>query len=100
MAKVLSEISKRLEDVEGRVNKTENDINTIELGVYGDAKNEIKGLIQSQRKNTEDITELYKLIKEISNARKSDRIKIVYFGMGVGAIGSAIVWIIELLFKR
>jgi len=91
-------MAKLLQDVLDRLKKVEHDIETIELGVYGDSKNEVKGLIQSVR----ELQNITKKLQEQIDAQKnklSDKLKkIAYFLSGASAtIG--FIWAILKLFK-
>lgn len=73
-------MAKLLQDVLDRLKIIEDDVETIELGVYGDTKNEVKGLIQNVR-------ELQKAVQKLQDQWK----KVVYFSAGVVAV-IEIVW--------
>jgi len=73
-------MAKLLQDVLNRLEKVEHDIETIELGVYGDSKNEVKGLIQSVR-------ELQTTVKMLQDQRK----KVIYFSGGAIVV-LEVVW--------
>lgn len=73
-------MAKLLQDVLDRLGKVEDDIKTIELGVYGDSKNEIKGLIQT-------VNELKIILKKLQDQRK----KVIYFSIGAISV-LEIIW--------
>lgn len=73
-------MAKLLQDVLDRLKIIEDDVETIELGVYGDTKNEVKGLIQNVR-------ELQKAVQKLQDQWK----KVVYFSAG-GVAVIEIVW--------
>lgn len=86
-------MAKLLQGVIDRLEKVEQDIETIELGVYGDSKNEVHGLIQNVR-------ELQKTVKTIQDELDTQKRtnndkwkKIAYFLSGAGAVIGG-VWII------
>lgn len=77
-----------LETILKRLDSAEQDIKTLNRGLYGDDKNEVSGLIQTVR----DIKEI---VKKIQDGRKTDKLKVVYFGMGAGTIIGGLFWLIE-----
>lgn len=82
-----------LEQILKRLDSTEQDIKTLNRGVYGDDKNEVIGLIQTVRALTE-------IVKTIQDGRKTDKLKVVYFSMGAGAVIGGIGWLIEHLLAK
>jgi len=74
----------KLEDILQRLHLAEQQINTIQRGVYGDSKNEVKGLIQIVR-------DIEKTVKQIQDYRK----KVIYFSGGALAVIEIIVQIVK-----
>jgi len=77
-----------LETILNRLDSAEQDIKTLNRGVYGDDKNEVIGLIQAVR----DVKDI---VKDIQDDRKIDKFKRYLFSAGIGAIVGSIGWIIE-----
>ena len=84
MAKIEEEILQRLK-------KAEESIETIELGVYGDAKNQIKGLIQTVKEILKDNESLRKDLKSLQDERK----KIIAFASGALVVIEGIVQLVK-----
>ena len=78
----------KLDEILKRLKSAEQDIQTLNRGVYGDDKNEVQGLIQV-------VSDLKKIVKTIQDGRKADKLKVVYFSMGAGFIIGCIGWLIE-----
>jgi len=93
-------MAKVLQDVLNRLQKIEHDIETIELGVYGDSKNEIKGLIQSVRDLQISFKKLQEQQDTIKNKSNDRWKKVWYFLSGattvIGIIWAIIKWITSL----
>ena len=82
-----------LEKILKRLDSAEQDIETLNRGVYGDDKNEVVGLIQT-------VHALKEIVKKIQDGRKADKLKVVYFSMGAGAVIGGIGWLIEHLLTK
>ena len=82
-----------LEKILNRLDSAEQDIETLNRGVYGDDKNEVVGLIQT-------VHALKEIVKKIQDGRKADKLKVVYFSMGAGTVIGGIGWLIEHLLTK
>jgi regulator of replication initiation timing len=86
-------MAKLLQDVIDRLKKVEHNIETIELGVYGDSKNEIKGLIQNVHELQKDVQKLQNQIDNQKIILNDKWKKIGYFSSGALAV-ITIIWAI------
>lgn len=81
----------KIEEILERLEKAEESIETIELGVYGDTKNEIKGLIHAVKELVNDIESIRKEVKGLQDERK----RIIAFASGALVVIEAVVQLIK-----
>jgi hypothetical protein len=82
-------MAKPLQEVLDRLKKVEDGMQTIELGVYGDSKNDIKGLIHT-------VKLLENAITKIQDRHK----KFLYFTGGAMAVIEIILQIVKWVYSH